>query len=148
MTTHLQHQPIVKHDALVEIAKARIEEAKVLFDTRRCAGAVYLGGYAVECYLKAAICHRLDWSGLHVKLKTHDLLELLQFTGLSRRLEEENLSVYESFKGVLGLWNMYANDSVGYRRPSEIDESTARQFLEWVLDSSKGVVPWLQKVMS
>jgi len=42
-----------------EIARARLEDAEVLFSARRYDGAVYLCGYAVELGLKSRICNTL-----------------------------------------------------------------------------------------
>jgi HEPN domain-containing protein len=119
-------QPIVTFEALTEIAGTRVNEAYALLEAGFFAGAVYLGGYAAECYLKAAICRRLDWDGLHTKLKTHDLFELLHFTGLRRQPEFDKGRVYASFLRVVETWNLYSDDSVRYRAPSDIDEPTAR----------------------
>lgn len=143
----LQFQPSVAIDVLMDCAEVRIDEAKILFKANLYSGSVYLGGYAVECYLKAAICRRLEWNGLHPRLKTHNLVELLQFTGLRQRLEA-NTKLHESFRHVNGLWNLYTEDSVRYRRPTELDESTASKFLHSVADSEVGVAPWLRKAIS
>jgi len=37
-------------------SRRRREDAKSLHDAGRWAGAIYLGGYAIECSLKALIC--------------------------------------------------------------------------------------------
>lgn len=39
----------------VRVAKLRFEDARLLFDNERYNGAIYLGGYCVECMLKAII---------------------------------------------------------------------------------------------
>lgn len=44
---------------LTKIARARIEDAKVLVHSKRYDGAVYLCGYAVEIALKVRICRTL-----------------------------------------------------------------------------------------
>lgn len=141
-----QFQPIVKLEALTEIAASRVNEAHALLDAGFFAGAVYLGGYGVECYLKAAICRRLNWDGLHSRLKTHDLFELLHFTGLRKVLEHKEKRVYASFLKVVETWNLYGDDSVRYRRPSEIDRPTAQAFMRSLVEAPDGVVPWLEKV--
>ena len=38
-------------------SRRRREDAESLHDSCRWAGAIYLGGYAIECSLKALICH-------------------------------------------------------------------------------------------
>jgi HEPN domain-containing protein len=39
-------------------ALQRFEDAQILFDNNRATGAVYLAGYAVECFLKAVLLDR------------------------------------------------------------------------------------------
>jgi hypothetical protein len=71
---------------LRSLATDRIEDARVLFDSGRVAGSMYLAGYAIECSLKARICDSLGWEelrsdGAYRSMKTHDLVFLLSFTG-------------------------------------------------------------------
>jgi hypothetical protein len=40
------------------VARLRIAESKVLLDSGKLHGAIYLAGYAVECQLKYAVCRR------------------------------------------------------------------------------------------
>jgi HEPN domain-containing protein len=78
------------------IARARLEDARVLLQAKRYDGALYLCGYAIELALKARICRTLRWLGFPdsdkdfkglSSLKTHDLEVLLRFLG-SRRPSE------------------------------------------------------------
>lgn len=39
------------------VSRRRFEDAQSLHSSGRWAGAVYLGGYAIECGLKSLICH-------------------------------------------------------------------------------------------
>jgi antitoxin component of MazEF toxin-antitoxin module len=66
------------------LADQRLEDAQVLLSShkRRINGAVYLGGYGIECSLKAAICVVKDLPTLPVEYRTHDLEALLTATGL------------------------------------------------------------------
>src|SRR3972149_4648130 len=48
---------------LLKIAEARLKDAKVLFNSKRYDGGIYLCGYAVEVALKARICSTLRWNG-------------------------------------------------------------------------------------
>jgi len=66
------------------LADQRLEDAQVLLASRkrRYNGAVYLGGYTVECALKAAICTIKNLPSLPTEYRTHDLEELLAATGL------------------------------------------------------------------
>ena len=81
---------------LKSIARARLQDAKVLLSGRRLDGAVYLGGYAVELALKARICRTLKWTGFPEtaaefkglqSIKTHDLDILLRLSGVEGRIK-------------------------------------------------------------
>src|SRR6266705_3045443 len=76
---------------LKSIARARLNDAKVLLKGRRLDGAVYLCGYAVEMALKARLCRTLKWSGFPEtgaefqglqSIKTHNLEILLRLSGV------------------------------------------------------------------
>lgn len=148
MAPTLQISPIVPRATLEQLAEARMREAQALLRVGEYAGAVYLAGYALECYLKVAICARLDWESLLATFKTHDLERLLLFTGLEKRLKDD-VSVWLNFKRVVGLWSDGSgNPSVRYRHPEEILKSTAEEFLDWLTVVPEGLIPWLQKAIS
>jgi HEPN domain-containing protein len=82
------------------IAKARLDDATLLFTNQRPDGALYLGGYAVELALKARICTTLNWSGFpetrnefdgYGSFKTHKLDVLLRLSGQETRIKSEYL---------------------------------------------------------
>jgi hypothetical protein len=45
-------------DQYINVADARITDARALFDAKRYEGAFYLSGYGVECSLKALLLDR------------------------------------------------------------------------------------------
>ncbi|UCC31941.1 MAG: HEPN domain-containing protein [Phycisphaerales bacterium] len=153
MPVRLSKEPIISRDDLREVADVRLMEAEALLKARQYAGAVYLGGYAVECYLKVAVCVTLGWDALLATFKTHDLDGLIRYSGFEGRLRED-AGVFESFAKIVDMWTIDTKDnrerkqSVRYRRPSEFDEPTAKRFLQYVGDPATGVVPWLRKVIS
>jgi HEPN domain-containing protein len=67
------------------LSNQRLNDAEVLLASRkrRYNGAVYLGGYAIECALKAAICALKNLPTLPEDYKTHMLDELFIATGLT-----------------------------------------------------------------
>jgi len=82
-------------------ARAYRRDATVLFEADRYDGAYYLCGYAVELALKARICQTLRWPGFpqtsgefkgRQSLKTHDLEDLLQFTGVGERVRTKHMA--------------------------------------------------------
>ncbi len=121
-------------------------EAGVLRANGLYAGAVYLGGYAVECYLKAAICHTLGWDQLRGTFKTHDLESLMLHSGFDAELRGHPQLV-EYFAKICETWALERADNVRYRCPTDDDEGTAKRFFEWVEDPDRGIVPWLRKMM-
>jgi HEPN domain-containing protein len=81
---------------LRKIARARIQDARVLFRGRRYDGAVYLCGYAVELALKARICTVLHWPGFPStqaefkglqSFKVHELEMLLRLAGREAKVK-------------------------------------------------------------
>jgi len=86
---------------LSAIARARLQDAEVLFSDGRYDGAEYLCGYAVEIALKARICKTLSWSGYPStnkefqnlqSFKTHDLDVLLSLSGVEAKIKTDHLA--------------------------------------------------------
>ena len=80
---------------LLELCRARMDEAQLLFRKGRYDAAEYLCGYAVEFALKARICKHLRWAGYPSTdaefkgkrdFKVHDFDCLLEFTGLASKV--------------------------------------------------------------
>ena len=79
---------------LREISKARLKEAKTLYDKGLFDGARYLIGYALETGLKARICKILDTPyperGELVKVyHTHKFDVLILLAGLEKKLDKQ-----------------------------------------------------------
>ncbi|MCH8290992.1 HEPN domain-containing protein [Candidatus Poribacteria bacterium] len=72
---------------LLHIANERLRDANVLLKQKRYNGAVYLGGYVIECMLKAAICVYLSRNDLPAIYQIHDLDELMDSSGLLPSLQ-------------------------------------------------------------
>lgn len=142
-----ESKPIVKKDVLRRLAETRLHEASALKRAGYYQAVIYLAGYAVECWLKVAICHTLDWQGLHETFKSHDLKHLLLHSGLVRRIDEAAM-VSRSFKRITGMWPKDGGVELRYRDPSLYTEEQARVFLQWVASEKEGVVPWLSGQVS
>lgn len=87
---------MIATDDLLDIARARIEDADVLLRERRYDGAIYLCGYAVELALKTRICTTLSWAGYpstssefksYSSFRTHDLDVLLHLSGREQHIK-------------------------------------------------------------
>jgi HEPN domain-containing protein len=79
---------------LQELAKLRLEEAKLLAREKHFSGAYYMGGYAIECALKACIAtqfraNEIPDKSLVDKIYTHKISVLLQLAGLEKLLDAE-----------------------------------------------------------
>jgi HEPN domain-containing protein len=150
MATARSRKPLISKESLRHIAEARLADAQLLCEAGRYAAAIYLGGYAVECYLKAAICKSLDWVELLGAFKTHDLEGLLKYSGFDRQLRSSP-DVLESFSRSTKLWsgqdtNGRAAEPTGirYSLPAEFDKQRADDFFKWLNDPDAGVIPWLR----
>ena len=147
MAAPLSKQAIISVETLREVAEARLAEAQTLLGAGHYGAAIYLGGYAFECYLKVAVCFSLAWDALLGTFKVHDLDGLLMYSGFYSALRADE-NVFESFAKASAMWSLEGNASVRYRRPAEFDQATAKRFLEYVCDPQTGVVPWLRKRVS
>ena len=140
------------------VADRRFDDAGALRATRqnaRANGAMYLGGFVVECLLKARLLEKFQWlqsagspagrSRDEQRLwslcyRSHDLDEILaqlpEVTERLSRLEQrESNRLVQSLKSVCGQWTIFARYS-----PYNADIDDARRFLD-VIEELK---PWLK----
>jgi hypothetical protein len=111
---------------LLDIARARLQDANVLFINERCDGAAYLCGYAVELALKARICRTLSWSGFPEtrgefenlgSFKTHKLDVLLALSGQESRIKTDHFTEWSA----VATWDPEARyKPVGKIEPVEV----------------------------
>ena len=95
---------------LRKTARARLQDAGILYRSGRWDGAYYMSGYAIELRLKARVCDTLNWpsfpetnrefKGLD-NLKTHDLDRLLRFSGRERQIKATHLARWSTVR----QWN-------------------------------------------
>ena len=138
---------IIKEDLLRRLAESRLREANALYSSGHYQGAIYLAGYAVECWLKVAICRAMDWDELYDTFKQHDLMFLLRHSGLVRRINDAP-KVNSNFSQIMGIWFWDSKIELRYRDPDSYSADQAKDFLRWVADKTEGVVPWLSKQVS
>ncbi|MBI1924002.1 HEPN domain-containing protein [Candidatus Poribacteria bacterium] len=122
---------------LLQVANERLKDATILLKQTRYNGAVYWGGYVIECLLKAAICVYLNRDNLPATYRIHELSDLLYYAGLLafRRVEQ---SVSARFAD-LAAWNVSIRY---YGRRFDVQE--AREFL----DAVKEVRIWILRKIS
>jgi hypothetical protein len=85
---------------LLQIANARVEDAKVLLAGNRLEGAAYLCGYGIELALKSRICKTLGWNDFpankkefegYASFKTHNLEVLLRLSGVEQMVKTQHM---------------------------------------------------------
>lgn len=138
---------IVNRSDFQQLAELRLADSKALLDQRHWSGAYYIGGYAVECALKACIAKQTEQYDFPdkqaAKYYTHDLAELLRHAGLTQRLNEAGKN------SELGVnWSVIKDWSESNRyefRDDEEMEKHAKEFYFAVSDTENGLLKWIQK---
>ncbi|MCY3020917.1 MAG: hypothetical protein NTW87_18015 [Planctomycetota bacterium] len=126
---------------LIAVAEERLRDFQALRKAGCYAGAVYVGRYAVEVFLKCLICRRLGKTKLPVIFHSHNLAALLFFAGLNEELEEKQPRRFASFKEVRGQ----RVDQLRYQNPARVGVSDCNNWERWLNDKREGIVPWLRK---
>jgi hypothetical protein len=124
---------MIPRATLEALARARLDEAEILFNANRYDSAVYICGYAVEVALKARICRTLDWpdfpetrgefQGLQ-SFRTHDLNILLRLSGIATQIRA----------GYVPEWSEVAawQPEIRYRAVGTTTQRSARDMLDAV----------------
>jgi len=140
---------VIDREDLRELAGVRLRESEELLVQGYFAGAMFLGGCALECYLKLAVCGTLNLSGLPAIFKLHDLEALLLYSGFDLLLRGENSkAIKQSFDTILDGWKVDGRESLLYSNPTRRNEKEAKRFLAALRDPKIGVIPWLLRMMS
>jgi hypothetical protein len=136
-------------DALLtnlEIAWAeREEEASQLIAVRYNSTALALRLYSLEIRLKTIICKQLKLSRLPRACRTHDLSELIIFTGMWEELDDPaNLVIRQN-------WDLLADFSKGrlndqrYLPRGMLGAGEQQRFIDALDDPQDGVLTWLSR---
>ena len=113
-------------------SRRRLEDAETLHKQKRWTGAIYLGGYAVECALKSLICYeqrknhfkettvfqKIQGASLH---NLTNLLNELEYTKKSIQLDRSNI-LLPAWKLVSSMWHndeLRYSDKLGDEKDSE-----------------------------
>lgn len=135
----------MNRDSFRALSQRHREDAKVLLDAGRYAGAYYLLGYAVECALKACVCRlvgEFDFPdrALAQKAHTHDLDRLLDATGLEQDLESAMRT-----NPALGFnWSIVKDWSSEARYDAAVSREMARTLYDACTRRRSGVLPWVE----
>ena len=125
------------------LAELRVHEAGLLLKNGAEQGAYYLGGFAVECALKACIAKQTEQHEFPPDRKytdkaySHDLKELLKLAGLGDRLVADMVGK----PGLGASWNVVKDWSVESRY-----ETSGLKAMEMynAVTSPDGVLRWLR----
>ena len=107
------------------LAIVRLDEAHALYAANHFSGSYYLGGYAVECALKACIAKNIraeEWpeKGFSQRLYTHEPPALLKLAGLDDGQGQPN-------SGAIRYWRLIgAQSKTGRSRRETSRPSTLR----------------------
>ena len=96
-----------RSESFLQAHQDRLEDARALFRAKRWGGSIYLGGYVVECLLKASILARQGISVLPVDYWHHDLERLVDEAGLRVPLRALlNSEIRQRMTLLHGLWDV------------------------------------------
>ena len=126
------------------LAAMRAREARILMKNGDENGAYYLGGFAIECALKACIAkktkkHDFPADRNYVnKVYTHDLSELLKLGGLDGHLDREikSNSLLAANWGVVKSWDVNSR-----YEPSSLNGKD----MVAAVGSKTGVLKWIKQ---
>jgi HEPN domain-containing protein len=116
---------VITIEALENLSRDRLEDAKVLNQAGRRDWAVYTCGYAAELALKKKICETLRWKGYPntekefsqlKSFKTHDLDLLLHLSGVEDQIKNGEEALTEWL--IIASWN----PEVRYSLEKQIEE--------------------------
>lgn len=120
-------------------SRHRLKDAQVLHNQKRWTGAIYLGGYAIECSLKSLICYEQrknnfkDTQIFKKGLQGSELHSLTKLLGgiptLQRAIQTDRTNVYrDAWNTVSYLWR---NDELRYSEKM-VNEDESKRFIKAV----------------
>ena len=138
------------HNGISELAVAsrqRLADAKALLNASRWRGAMYIGGYAVECLLKTKLMHIYDCKNLseledllrqrsilsaHRTVFTHQLEDLLRLIpGYGRMIQNRDiLSLFNKVNRWMPNWR-YTSKFADRGEATEFMTAIER-FMQWI----------------
>jgi len=123
----------------------REEEARALSQLGFHSTAAALRLYALEIQIKIAVCKHLGLPNLPSACKTHDLGELLVFTGRWRELQDAPHSPVRLNWDILLAYSQAKLNNLRYQPRAELDLADAAKIDQALDDPVGGVQAWLLK---
>lgn len=136
---------VLNRMTLQDLAKIRLEEAKILLDNGMYDGAYYLCGYTIELALKACIAkntREYDFPDKDIanSCYTHKYIDLIKTASLEPKFKEEikkNISFSDN-------WSIVKSWSEG-KRYTRNSKSQAEGMYKAVSDENNGVFKWIKQ---
>jgi HEPN domain-containing protein len=132
---------------LVELAKAKLDDARFLLTEGRSGNAYYLAGYAVELLFKAVLSSRFQADTIPNRelvneIFTHDLTKLLKLADLRQDLAKRQ----DADPQFRGRWEIVLKWKESGRYEIRV-MSDAEELLDAIDDPNHGVLQWLRTVL-
>jgi hypothetical protein len=125
--------------------KEREDEARELAANAYDSTALSLRLYSLEIRIKTLICKQLKLSHLPKVCKTHDLAELIIFTGMWEELEDpSNGAVRQNWDLLVNFSKVRLNDQ-RYLPRAMLDPKDLKKMYDALDDPRDGVLTWLSK---
>jgi hypothetical protein len=124
------------------LAEKRIREARVLLAANEPDGAYYLGGYAIECAIKACIIKKLNTSdewqdrNFSEQCYKHELVVLLRLADLETPMN--------AVPGVQFKWGLVKDWKETSRYELGRTAGDVKDFLDAIDDPTDGVLTWIK----
>ncbi len=122
-----------------QLARDRKEDFEALQREQRWTASVYLGPYIVEARLKAKICEQLNQDMLPAIFKTHDLIVLTIYAGLTKPLE----TVPRIFENLRNINTLHREAAWRYQLSNPAHQVDSNKMWNWLFDPPNGVMTWL-----
>jgi len=127
-------------DEFAQLARDRKNDFDLLRSQGQWTTSVYIGGYIVEARLKCKICELPEVDNLPAIFKTHNLLALIIFAGLTKALKAR-----PAIENNLLKINQYHSDSSWrYKCHDPAHQYDSDKLNEWLFDPNDGVITWLR----
>ena len=142
------HKGLLPDTTLADLALAwpeRDQEAAHLAAAGYRAMAAALRCYALEIRLKTIICQRLDLNELPRACKTHDLMELIIFTGLWEELQDPANYAVVTHWYTLVDFNRNRLNEIRYRPDMSVPIGESDDVDAALDDPQSGVLAWLSR---
>lgn len=132
---------------LLDLADAKLSDAKFLLEHHRFGNAYYLAGYAIELLLKAVLATRFQADTIPSRelvrdIFTHDLSKLLNLTDLRHNLAERQ----DSDPQFRARWEIVLKWTETSRYDA-VDERRAAELIEAIDEPDHGVLRWLKTLL-